>query len=103
MKLRCTTPAEASYAAAFFYLFERNPSAALRFEQEVEQAFERVGRHPDLGHYIPEHPAAPYKEIIVWSHRFFCRVVNQTIWVVGVWHGARIAAEPRLPELGADG
>lgn len=103
MNLRYTAPAEAAYAAAFIYLFERNPSAALRFEQEVEQAFDRVARHPNLGHYIPEYPAAPYKEIIVWSHRFFYRVVKQTIWVVGVWHGAQIPAEPWLPEIGADG
>jgi toxin ParE1/3/4 len=103
MNLRFSAPAEAAYAAAFFYLFERSPTAALRFEQEVERAFDRVGRHPNLGHYIPEYPAAPYKEIIVLSHRFFYRVVKQTIWVVGVWHGAQIPAEPWLPEMGADG
>lgn len=39
MNLRFSAPAEAAYAAAFFYLFERSPTAALRFEQEVERAF----------------------------------------------------------------
>jgi toxin ParE1/3/4 len=102
MKLRFTEPAEAAYAAAFDYLFERNPSAAFRFVEEVERAIDRLERHPNLGHYIPEYPARPFKEIIVWSHRFFYRIVGQTIWVVGVWHGAQIPAEPWLPEMNAD-
>lgn len=102
MKIRWTGSAEAAYAAAFDYLFERSPSAALRFVEEVEQAIDRLERFPNLGHYIPEYPARPYKESIVWSHRFFYRVVGQTIWVVGVWHGAQLPAEPRLSEMNAD-
>jgi toxin ParE1/3/4 len=103
MKIRWTESAEAAYAAAFDYLFERNPSAAFRFVEEVEQAIDRLERYPNLGHYIPELPSRSYKEIIVWSHRFFYRVVGQTIWVAGVWHGAQIPAEPWLPEMNADG
>jgi plasmid stabilization system protein ParE len=102
MKLRFTGPADAAYAAAFDYLYERNPSAALSFVDEVEKAIDRLERYPNLGHFIPEYPGRPFKEIIVWSHRFFYRVVGQTIWVVGVWHGVQIPAEPWLPETAAD-
>lgn len=102
MKLRFTVPAEAALASAIDYLYDRNPAAALRFADEVERAMDRLERYPNLGHYIPEYPARPFKEVIVLSHRFFYRVVGQTIWVVGVWHGAQIPAEPRLSEAPAE-
>ena len=102
MKLRFTVPAEAALSSALDYLYDRNPAAALRFAEDVERAMDRLERYPNLGHYIPEFPGRQYKEIIVWSHRFFYRVVGQTIWVVGVWHGAQIPAAPWLPEMNAD-
>jgi plasmid stabilization system protein ParE len=97
MKLRFSEPAETAYSAAFDYLYLRNPAAAYRFLEAVEQALDRLQTFPNLGHYIPEFPSRPYKEVQVWSHRFFYRVVGETLWVVGVWHGAQIPDEPYLP------
>jgi plasmid stabilization system protein ParE len=102
MKLRFSPAAEAAYEAAFDYLYERNPSAAVRFVQDVERVIDRLQRFPNLGHYITEYPSHPYKEVVIWSHRFFYRVVGQSLWVVGVWHTAQLPDEPRLPQVGAD-
>ncbi len=102
MKLRFTSPAELAYAAVLDYLSERSPNAAVQLAQEVEHSLDRLLRFPQLGHAIPEFPSSNFKEIIVGSHRFFYRVARDTIWIVGVWHGAQIPAEPWLSEAGAN-
>jgi plasmid stabilization system protein ParE len=55
----------------------------------------RLERFPESGRVLPEFLDLPYREVIVAPYRFFYRVVDRTVWVVGVWHGAQIPEEPR--------
>ena len=46
------------------------------------------------GRPIPEFPDLPYREVIVAPYRFFYRVKDNAVWIVAVWHGARIPQQP---------
>lgn len=50
--------------------------------------------HPESGRRIPEFPELPHREVIVKPYRFFYRVEKDVAWVVAVWHGAQLPAEP---------
>ncbi len=54
----------------------------------------RLERFPESGRVLPEFPDLPYRDVIVAPYRFFYRVAGETVWVVGVWHGAQIPEEP---------
>ena len=56
----------------------------------------RPERFPESGRVLPEFADLPYREVIVGPSRFFYRIAGKTVWVVAVWHGAQIPAEPRL-------
>jgi len=71
-----------------------NPAAARRFRQRAESVLRRLERFPASGRILPEFPDLPYREVIVTPYRFFSRVSDRTVWVVGVWHGAQIPEDP---------
>jgi toxin ParE1/3/4 len=96
MIARFVPSAWASFEAAFDYLLDKNPTAAERFRDQVLRSLERLERFPHIGHYIPEFPDDPFREVIVGPYRFFYCVEGETIWIVGVWHGAQQAARPTL-------
>jgi plasmid stabilization system protein ParE len=71
-----------------------NPAAARRFKQRAESVLRRLERFPQSGRLLPEFPDLPYREVIVAPYRFFYRVADRIVWVVGVWHGAQVPGEP---------
>lgn len=85
--------ASAQFLAAVAYILRDNPAAARRFRQRAERVLRRLEQFPQSG-VLPEFPELPYREVIVAPYRFFYRVVDAPIWVVGVWHGAQIPEEP---------
>ena len=69
--------------------------AAERFRQLCEQTLRRLEDFPESGRKIPEFPELPHRELLVTPYRFFYRVLENTVWVVAVWHGAQL---PRSPD-----
>ena len=94
MTLQFTPSARAQFLAAITYIRRDNPEAARQFRQRAEQILRRLGQFPDSGRFIPEFPELPYREIIIAPYRFFYRPEQNTVWVVGVWHGAQLPDEP---------
>ena len=94
MTVRYTPSAWATYQDALSTIHAHNRLAAYRFAESVERAVARLQRFPQLGHYIPEFPDSPHRQFIVGPYRFFYRLDEETIWIVSVWHGAQIPAEP---------
>ena len=94
MTIRFTPTGRGQFLAAVAYIRHENPDAAVRFRDEAEHALRRLERFPKSGRLIPEFPAFPYREIIVAPYRFFYRTKGDTVWVVGVWHGAQIPLSP---------
>ena len=94
-RIRFTPGGRKQFLAAVAYILRDDPAAARRFRQRAEVALHRLERFPESGRVLPEFPELPYREVIVAPYRFFYRVAGDTVWVVGVWHGAQIPEEPR--------
>jgi plasmid stabilization system protein ParE len=97
MRVRFTPTAEGQYFEALAYLLERSPAAASGLQQRAEAAIAQLSAHPESGHAIPEFPGLPHREIAVEPYRLFHRIVNKTVWIVGVWHGRQLPATPDEP------
>lgn len=94
MKVCFTPAARKEFLAALAFIREDNPQAARRLRQRAETMLRRLEEFPESGRVIPEFPELPYREVVISPYRFFYRVKGETIWVVGVWHGAQLAREP---------
>ena len=93
-RVRFTPSGRQQFLGAVAYILRDNPAAARRFRQRAERVLRRLERFPQSGRIVPEFPDLPFREIIVAPYRFFYRVADQTVWVVGVWHGAQIPEKP---------
>jgi toxin ParE1/3/4 len=96
-KVRFSPPARAQFLAAVAYIRADRPSAAHDFRTHVSEALAILIEFPDSGRMIPEFPQLGFREILVDSYRFFYRVKEDTVWVVGAWHDAQIPDEPFEP------
>jgi plasmid stabilization system protein ParE len=97
LKARFTPGARQELLAALAYIARDNASAATAFRRKVERALRRLERYPTSGRAIPEFPDLPHREVVVPPYRLFYRVEGKTVWIVAVWHGARIPARPSPP------
>ena len=100
MRVRFTPPADRQYLSALRYLFERSPSAAAGLQRCAEAAIAQLGQYPESGHVIPELPALPHRELPVEPYRLFHRVVDDTVWIVAVWHSRQLPDQPDEPVRG---
>ena len=94
MRIRFTATARSQFLEGLDYIRRDKPSAARRLRQRVEESLRRSEDHPDSVRRISEFPDIPHREVIVKPFRFFYRVEKRTVWVVAVWHGARLPDEP---------
>jgi plasmid stabilization system protein ParE len=94
LDLKWTPSARAQFLAAVARIAQENRTAARRFRQRAEQSLRRLRRFPASGSQIAEFPDIPHREVYVAPCRFFYRVAEKTVWVVGVWHGAQIPHRP---------
>jgi toxin ParE1/3/4 len=97
LRVRFTPSGEAQFLEAIAFLIEENRPAALRFRKRVEKALRRLARFPRSGRIIPEFPELPHRELLYYPYRVFYRIERRTIWVVSVWHGARLLEGPGSP------
>lgn len=98
MKVRFTPTGERQVLGIVAYILADRPATARHFHARALAALKRLERFPESGRRIPEFPELPYREIILRPYRFFYRAVRGTVWIVGVWHGAQLPAEPNAPE-----
>ncbi|MEZ4396546.1 MAG: type II toxin-antitoxin system RelE/ParE family toxin [Candidatus Krumholzibacteriia bacterium] len=94
MRVRFTATARAQLLEGLAFIHRDMPSAARRPRRRVEESLRRLEDHPDSGRRIPEFPEVPHREVVVRPFRFFYRVDKRTVWIVAVWHAARLAAKP---------
>jgi toxin ParE1/3/4 len=95
MDIRFTRTARSQFNKALRFIARDNPSAAKNFRTKASKTLERVLEYPESGRALPEFSNIPYQEIIVAPYRFFYRIEENTIMIVGVWHSAELPAEPR--------
>lgn len=99
MEVRFTSTGRSQFLAAIGWIRKNNASAALQFRRRAERALKRLLRFPSSGAVVAEFPDLPYREVYVEPYRFFYRAIDQTIWVVAVWHAAQV---PQDPDHGGD-
>jgi len=93
-RLDFAPPARAQFLAAINYIRAERPSAAREFRDRSADSLKNLIRFPESGRTIPEFPGLGFREVLVGRYRFFYRVEDDVIWVVGVWHDAQIPDEP---------
>jgi len=94
LKVLFTPTGRRQFLEAIAYIHRENPSAAASFRQKAEEKLSRLKKFPDSGRVLPEFPDLPLRELIVKPYRFFYRVKDKAVWIVGVWHGAQLPDEP---------
>jgi toxin ParE1/3/4 len=100
VKVRFTPGARAQFLAALVYIRSDDPGAALDLRLRAGDALARLVRFPESGRVVPEFPDLPFREVVLAPYRFFYRVQDDTVWIVAVWHGAQLPAEPPEEERG---
>lgn len=94
MQVHFTHQAEQQYLGALRYLRAKSPAGAASVQRHAEAVIAQLREHPHSGHEIPEFPELPHRELRVAPYRFFCRVVGDTVWIVGVWHARQSPEQP---------
>lgn len=94
MTVRFTPTAEAKRLGVVAYIMDDNPAAAWSFYDCALETSSRLREYPHPGRAIPEFPALPYQKVIVRPYQFFNRIVGEEVWVMDVWHDARIPDAP---------
>ena len=94
MKVCFTPAARTQFLSALSYIRKDKPSAAVNFRNRAEKILRRLEEFPESGRTLPEFPELPFREVIIPPYRFFYKIKGDTVWIVAVWHGARIPREP---------
>lgn len=99
MKVQYTRPASKRLAELVGELRAVNPFAVKRLAKSLARALRRLSSFPRSGSLVREFLGLAFREFIVEPYRFFYSVddARQTVWIIDVWHGAQIPAQPRLP------
>ena len=69
-------------------------SGVVSFRNRAEKILRRFENFPESGRITPEFPDLPYREVIISPYRFFCKIKDNVVWIVAVWHGAQLPREP---------
>jgi len=94
VRVRFTPQADQQYLEALRYLHSKSPTGAMSVQQRAEAVIAQLREHPYSGHAIPEFPDLPHRELPVPPYRFFHRVVDDTVWIVGIWHARQLPESP---------
>jgi toxin ParE1/3/4 len=95
LKILFTPTGRRQFLEAIAFIYRDKPSAAVNFRQKAEKSLSRLKRFPESGRPIPEFPELPFREVIVNPYRFFCKVKDDSVWIVAVWHGTQLPDEPK--------
>ena len=91
LTIRYSPPARRQFLDAIRYIKADKPSAAKNFRLKAQKSLSRLEIYPDSGSPIPEFPDSEFRQVVVKPYRFFYRIEEEDVWVVGVWHDAQLA------------
>lgn len=94
MRVRFTRQADRQYLDALSYIRTKNPAGALTVMRRTEAVIAQLREQPYSGHAIPGYPDMPYRELSVPPYRFFYRIIDDTVWVIAVWHARQLPEQP---------
>ncbi|MDO9557213.1 MAG: type II toxin-antitoxin system RelE/ParE family toxin [Coriobacteriia bacterium] len=94
MRVHFAPQARAQYLEALNHVRSQSPAAADGIQLRAEAVIMQLSAHPRSGHAIPAFPDLPHLEIPVGPYRFFYRITESTVWIVGVWHARQLPEPP---------
>jgi len=94
VRVRFTPSARREFLDALDFIRQENPAAADGMLARSVDGLAQLRDFPESGRAVPEFPASPYREVLVSPYRFFYRVVDDNVWIVGVWHDRQLPAVP---------
>lgn len=64
--------------------------------EDIQNAVSKLNRFPMMGHYLPEFPHLPYREILVGNYRVLYRFKKEKkqILAMSIVHGRRLLKGP---------
>ena len=74
-----------------------SPAAANRLVQKIFKRLERLEMFPLSGGFIAEDDRQIYREIIQGNYRVIYRTDGNTVWIVAVYHAARLLDRGLIP------
>ena len=89
MNHRISPLADTDIDSIWNYVAQDNPAAADRVEQEIQEAIEKLAKNPNFGHFRDDIAPRQYRFYRVFSYLIIYRIVEDTLIVVRVIHGAR--------------
>ena len=90
MRVLFTPSGRNHFLRAVTFIDSEDASAAGSFRKKAEKTLSRLKRFPGSGTALPEFPDLPFREVAIAPCRFIYRVKQKTVWIVAVWHGARL-------------
>lgn len=94
MKVRFTASAREEFLAAIDYIRQDNQVAAQEYFLHAKKVLKGLEQFPNSGRSLPEFPELPHREVIIRSYRFIYLVIGNVVWIITVWHGARLLKRP---------
>ncbi|MBF0098756.1 MAG: type II toxin-antitoxin system RelE/ParE family toxin [Magnetococcales bacterium] len=82
---------------AIDHIRQDNSIVAREYSSRAKKALRRLEPFPNSGRRLPEFPDSLYREVIIPPYRFIYRAIGTAVWIVTVWHDARILEN--LPEM----
>jgi toxin ParE1/3/4 len=94
VKVRFTPSARREFLEAIDFIRLDSPFAAEAMLARSRDGLAQLHDFPESGRLVPEFPDSLYREILVSPYRFFYRISDDTVWVVGVWHDRQLPVPP---------
>jgi toxin ParE1/3/4 len=79
------------------YIERDSPSAARRLVQRIFDRVDKLKRFPRSGGFIPEDSRQIYRQLIQGNYRVIYRCDDQDVFIVAIYHAARLLPSSRLP------
>ena len=79
------------------YIARSAPAAARRLVQRIIDRVEKLKRLPLSGGFISEDNRRIYRQLIQGNYRIIYRCDGEDVFVVAVYHAARLLPPSRLP------
>lgn len=98
MQVRFTPSGRVQFVAAIAAIRRNSRQSAIEFRRRAGKALKRLEKVPNSGAVVAEFPDLPFREVYVEPCRFFYQVRDRKVWIVAVWHGARVPHRPDVVE-----
>lgn len=89
MRLRYTLQARSDIVSIADYILERNPDAALRVRNAIQNSVVLIARYPHLGALNAYRPGTRSRAVARYPYRIHYAVTNEAIVILHIRHTAR--------------